>query len=40
VVVATAGDVPTDADLAARIAALDERFGGTLSFAEVLRLRR
>lgn len=40
VVIATAGDVPADADLAARIAALDQRFSGTLAFAEVLRLRR
>lgn len=39
VVIATEGALPTDADVRARIEALDARFGGTLSFAELLRNR-
>jgi spermidine synthase len=39
VVIATAGEMATDDQMRARIAALDARFGGALSFAEVLRNR-
>lgn len=39
VVIATAGGLPTDAELRARIEALDARFGGALSFAELLQNR-
>jgi len=39
VVIATEGGVATDDDVRARIGALDARFGGALSFAEVLRNR-
>ena len=38
-VIAAEGAVATDEDLRARIEALDARFGGTLSFADVLRNR-
>jgi spermidine synthase len=36
VLIATAGAMPTDAELRARVEALDLRFGGAMSFAEVL----
>jgi spermidine synthase len=36
VVIAAEGAMPTDDDLRGRIGALDARFGGALSFAEVL----
>jgi spermidine synthase len=39
VVIAVEGSMATDDDVRARIGALDERFGGTLSFADVLRNR-
>ena len=39
VVIATAGAMPTDDELRARIGALDARFGGALSFADVVRNR-
>lgn len=39
VVIATEGALPTDADVRARIEALDARFGGTLSFADLLQNR-
>jgi hypothetical protein len=39
VVVAAEGRLATDDEVRARIAALDARFGGTLSFAELLRNR-
>ncbi|PHY10554.1 MAG: hypothetical protein CK533_09385 [Acidobacterium sp.] len=39
VVIATEGAMPTDDELRARIGGLDARFGGALSFAEVLRNR-
>ena len=39
VVIAVEGALATDAELRARISALDARFGGALSFAEVLRNR-
>lgn len=39
VVVATEGGLATDADVRARIEALDARFGGALSFADLLRNR-
>lgn len=40
VVVATEGAIPADEVLRARIGGLDTRFGGALSFADVLGLRR
>ncbi len=40
VVVATDGAMPSDDTLRARIGALDQRFHGALSFAEILGLRR
>ncbi len=39
VVIAAAGAMPTDDELRARIGALDARFGGALSLAEVVRNR-
>lgn len=39
VVIATEGAMPTDDELRARVAALDGRFAGALSFAEALRNR-
>ena len=39
VVIATAAGMPTDDEMRARIGGLDARFGGALSFAEVLRNR-
>jgi len=39
VVIAAAGSRPTDDDMRARIGALDARFGGALSFTEVLQNR-
>jgi spermidine synthase len=39
VIVAVAGAVPADDEIRARIGALDARFGGALSFADVLRNR-
>jgi spermidine synthase len=39
VVIAVQGTMPTDDDVRARIAALDARFGGALSFADVLQNR-
>ena len=39
VVIATAGAMPTDDELRSRIGALDARFGGALSLAEVLKNR-
>jgi hypothetical protein len=39
VVIAAEGGLVTDDEMRARIAALDARFGGALSFAEVLRNR-
>jgi spermidine synthase len=40
VVIATGGTVATDDELRSRIGALDARFGGALSFAEVLQNRK
>ena len=40
VVIAAEGAMAGDADLTARIGALDQRFRGALSFADILRLRR
>ena len=40
VVIATDGAMPGDAVLTARIGALDQRFRGALSFADILRRRR
>ena len=39
VVLAGAGGMPTDNEVRARIGALDARFGGALSFADVVRNR-
>lgn len=39
VIIATEGAMATDEDVRARIGALDTRFGGALSFAEILRNR-
>lgn len=39
VVIAVSGDMPTDGEMQARIGALDARFGGALSFVELLRNR-
>ena len=39
VVIAADGDGPTDDDIRGRIDALDKRFAGSMSFAEVLRNR-
>ncbi|HEX6164034.1 MAG TPA: fused MFS/spermidine synthase [Vicinamibacterales bacterium] len=39
VVIAKDGTVPTDPEMRARVDALDQRFGGTMSFADVLRNR-
>lgn len=39
VVIATEGDLPTDDQMDARVAALDKRFRGALSFADVARNR-
>jgi hypothetical protein len=39
VVIAFESSMPTDDQVRARIDALDARFGGTLSFADVLRNR-
>ena len=39
VVIATEGGIATDDEVGARIAALDARFGGALSFVEVVRNR-
>lgn len=39
VIIAVEGSMPTDDEVRARIAALDARFGGALSFAEVVRNR-
>jgi spermidine synthase len=40
VAIATAGAMPSDEVLRARVGALDAQFGGALSFADILRLRR
>jgi spermidine synthase len=40
VVIAMSGAMAADADLTARTGALDQRFAGSLSFADILRLRR